>query len=74
MLFVKLTILLIVLTIIYAYVLKLTIRSQPIETKIQFAARNYPKWYNNSCQIGGVMMLLDIIGIIYTVIYFLFLR
>ncbi len=71
MLFVKLTILLIVLTIIWRYISAAIIRSEDGVTQYMIANCKKSTWYLN---ILAVMILLDFVGVIYSTIYFCFLR
>ena len=71
MLFVKLTILLIVLTIIWRYISAGMVKSEDAITRYMIANTRKSTWYLN---ILAIMILLDFVGIIYSTIYFCFLR
>ena len=71
MLGVKITALLIVLTIIAKYIIEGLLANESIGRKWDMAlGNNYPKYV----YVLGVLIILDAIGIIYSVIWFLFLR
>jgi len=71
MLGVKITVLLIVLTVIAKYIIEALLANESIERRWDMAlGNNYPKYV----YILGVLVILDAIGIIYSVIWFLFLR
>ena len=68
---VKITVLLIVLTVIAKYIIEALLANESIERRWDMAlGNNYPKYV----YILGVLVILDAIGIIYSVIWFLFLR
>jgi len=71
MLGVKITVLLIVLTVIAKYIIEGLLANESIGRKWDMAlGNNYPKYV----YVLGVLVVLDAIGIIYSVIWFLFLR
>jgi len=71
MLGVKLTVLLIVLTVIAKFIVEALLANESIGRKWDMAlGNNYPKYV----YILGILVVLDIIGIIYSVVWFLFLR
>ena len=71
MLGVKITILLIVMTVIAKFIVEGLLANESIGRKWDMAlGNNYPKYV----YILGVLVALDIIGIIYSVVWFLFLR
>lgn len=71
MLGVKITALLIVLTVIAKYIIEGLLANESIGRKWDMAlGNNYPKYV----YVFGVLVLIDFIGIIYSVIWFLFLR
>lgn len=71
MLGVKITVLLIVLTVIAKYIIAGLLANESIGRKWDMAlGNNYPKYV----YVLGVLVVLDAIGIIYSVIWFLFLR
>ena len=71
MLGVKITILLIVMTVIAKFIVEALLDTESIGRKWDMAlGNNYPKYV----YILGVLVALDIIGIIYSVVWFLFLR
>lgn len=68
---VKITALLIVLTVITKFFVESLIANESISRKMDMALNNnYPKYV----YVFGVFVVLDAIGIIYSVIWFLFLR
>ncbi len=71
MLGVKITILLIIITVIAKVIVEALLANESIGRKWDMAlGNNYPKYV----YILGVLVALDIIGIIYSVVWFLFLR
>lgn len=71
MLGVKLTILLIVITVIWCTLARLMFQSKPYHERLRRQINaDYP-WYVIVCPF---MIILDIIGIVYSVVYLLFLR
>ena len=71
MLGVKITVLLIVLTVIAKYFIESLLANESIGRKWDMAlGNNYPKYV----YILGILVILDVIGIIYSVVWFLFLR
>lgn len=68
---VKITALLIVLTVIAKYIIEALLANESIGRRWDMAlGNNYPKYV----YVLGVLVILDAIGIIYSVIWFLFLR
>lgn len=65
---VKITVLLTVVTIIYVYIARSMLEDESIEVKIKTLDNVYPKYVI----FGGILILIDFIGIIYSVIYLLF--
>jgi len=71
MLGVKITILLIVMTVIAKFIVEGLLANESIGRKWDMAlGNNYPKYV----YILGVLVALDVIGIIYSAVWFLFLR
>ena len=71
MLGVKITVLLIVLTVIAKYIIEALLANESIGRRWDMAlGNNYPKYV----YVLGILVVLDAIGIIYSVIWFLFLR
>ena len=71
MLGVKITTLLIVLTVIAKYIIEALLANESSGRKWDMAlGNNYPKYV----YVLGVLVILDAIGIVYSVIWFLFLR
>lgn len=68
---VKITVLLIVLTVIAKYIIEALLANESIGRRWDMAlGNNYPKYV----YILGILVVLDAIGIIYSVVWFLFLR
>jgi len=65
---VKLTVLMTVVTIIYVYIARSMLKNESIEVKIKTLGNVYPKYV----YFGGLLILIDFVGIIYSVIYLLF--
>jgi len=68
---VKITVLLIVLTIIAKVFVGVLVNSEDLETKLRMAAGTEVKWYTVAF---AVLVIADAIGIVYSVVYLLFLR
>lgn len=68
---VKLTVVLIVLTVIAKFFVEALLANESIGRRLDMAlGNNYPKYV----YVLGVLVILDAIGIAYSVIWFLFLR
>ena len=71
MLGVKITILLIVITVIAKFIVEALLDTESIGRKWDMAlGNNYPKYV----YILGILVVLDALGIVYSVVWFLFLR
>ena len=71
MLGVKITILLIIITVIYRYILTDLIEQEIWDKKVEMAfGTKYPAYVYPL----GVLVALDALGIVYSVVWFLFLR
>ena len=68
---VKITVLLIVLTVIMKFLVKVLIHGEDADTQLRMAFGEEIKWYTVAY---AVCLMLDAIGIIYSAIYLLFLR
>ena len=66
---VKLTILMIVVTFIYIYLAKVRAKNESIEMKLKMLTKDEVPGY---VFLIGILVILDFIGIIYSVIYLLF--
>lgn len=71
MLGVKITVLLIVITVIWFFVLKMLIAGESMEKKIGIAMNNEVTWY---MVVFALLVISSVIGILYSLVYFLFLR
>lgn len=71
---VKLTIVLLVITVVLIIVLKAVFRGLDFKTKFLISFGEIPKWLENVLIFLGFLELLDIIGVIYSVIWLLFFR
>ena len=71
MLGVKITVLLIVVTVIMKYVVKLLVHGEDADTQLRMALGVEIKWHTVAY---GVCLMLDAIGIVYSALYLLFLR
>ena len=68
---VKLTILWTVILVIYRFVVQALISGESVSTKLDIALNNkYPKYV----WIFAVMVFIEVVGVIYSVVWFLFLR
>lgn len=71
MIVVKITVLLIVITIIFRLFVNSYLRQKPLEAlKLSFN-KNYAPWYSI---VGGTLVLLSILGIVVSVVWLLFFR
>ena len=71
MLGVKITVLLIIITVIYKYIVEALLTNESIGRKWDMAlGNNYPKYV----YILGILVVLDALGIVYSAVWFLFLR
>lgn len=68
---VKITALLIVLTVIMKFLVKLLIHGEDAGTQLRMILGEEIKWY---IVVYGLCLMLDAIGIIYSAIYLLFFR
>ena len=68
---VKITVLLIVLTIIWKFVVEILIKGESMEKKIGIAMNNEVTWY---MVVFAVLAIASVLGVLYSVFYFLFLR
>lgn len=66
---VKLTILMIVVTFIYIYLAKIRVKNESAEMKLKMLVKDEVPGY---VFLIGILVILDFIGIIYSVIYLLF--
>ena len=66
---VKLTILMIVVTFIYIYLAKVMVKNESAEMKLKMLIKDEVPGY---VFLIGILVILDFIGIIYSVIYLLF--
>lgn len=71
MFLVKVTVLLTVLTVMYKYIVVAKLNNEPIAVKMDIVLNDkYPAYL----WVFIIMVVLDMIGIIYSVVWFLFLR
>lgn len=71
---VKLTIVLFVIIAVSIIVLKAIVSTLDFKTKLLIGLHKGPKWYENIAAFLGFLVLLDLIGVIYSVIWLLFFR
>lgn len=71
MLGVKITVLLIVITVIWKFVAEILINGESMEKKIRIAMNNEVTWY---IVVFALLVISSVIGILYSLVYFLFLR
>ena len=71
MLGVKITILLIVITVIYRFIVNAMIEQEDAKTKFEIVFNNkYPSYV----WAFTILVIIDCIGVVYSVVWFLFLR
>ena len=68
---VKITALLIVLTVIWKFVAEILIKGEGLEKKVRIAMNNEVTWY---MVVFALLVISSIIGLLYSLVYFLFLR
>lgn len=68
---VKITVLLIVLTVIWKFVAEILIKGESLEKKVRIAMNNELTWY---MVVFAILVISSIIGLLYSLVYFLFLR
>ena len=68
---VKITVLLIVLTVIRKFVAKILIKGESMEKKIGIVMNNELTWY---MVVFAVLAIASVLGVLYSVFYLLFLR
>ena len=67
---VKITVLLIVLTVIWKFVAEILIKGESMEKKIGIAMNNEVTWY---MVVFALLVISSVIGLLYSLVYFLFL-
>ena len=68
---VKITVLLIVITVIWKFVAEILINGESMEKKIRIAMNNEVTWY---MVVFALLVISSVIGLLYSLVYFLFLR
>lgn len=68
---VKITVLLIVLTVIWWFIVKILVSGESMEKKIRIAMNNEVTWY---MVVFALLIISSVIGLLYSLVYFLFLR
>lgn len=68
---VKITVLLIVVTVIWWFIVKILVSGESMEKKIRIAMNNEVTWY---MVMFAVLVIASVLGVLYSVFYFLFLR
>jgi hypothetical protein len=68
---VKITVLLIVLTVIWKFVAEILIKGESMEKKIRIAMNNEVTWY---MVVFALLIISSVIGLLYSLVYLLFLR
>lgn len=68
---VKITVLLIVLTVIWKFVAEILIKGESLEKKVRIAMNNEVTWY---MVVFAVLVVASVLGVLYSVFYLLFLR
>ena len=68
---VKITVLLIVITVFWWFVAKILINGESMEKKIRIAMNNEVTWY---MVVFAVLAIDSVLGVLYSVFYLLFLR
>ena len=68
---VKITVLLVVVTVIWYFVSRMLVAGESMETKIRLAMNNELTWY---MVVFVVLVIASVLGVLYSVFYLLFLR
>ena len=68
---VKITVLLIVLTVIWEFVVEILVKGESMEKKVRIAMNNELTWY---MVMFAVLVVASVLGVLYSVFYLLFLR
>lgn len=68
---VKITVLLIVVTVIWGFIVKILVSGESMEKKIRIAMNNEVTWY---MVVFALLVISSVIGLLYSLVYFLFLR
>lgn len=68
---VKITVLLVVVTVIWYFVSRMLVSGESMETKIRLAMNNELTWY---MVVFVVLVIASVLGVLYSMVYFLFLR
>ena len=68
---VKITVLLIVITVFWWFVAKILIKGESLEKKVGIAMNNEVTWY---MAVFAVLVIASVLGVLYSVFYLLFLR
>ena len=68
---VKITVLLIVLTVIWKFVAEILVKGERLEKRIRIAVNNEVTWY---MVVFAVLVIASVLGVLYLVFYLLFLR
>ena len=68
---IKITVLLIVLTVIWKFVAEILIKGESLEKKVRIARNNEVTWH---MVVFALLVISSIIGLLYSLVYFLFLR
>ena len=71
---VKITVLLIVLTVIWKFVAEILIKGESMEKKIGIVMNNEVTWYMVVFAVLAVLAIASVLGVLYSVFYLLFLR
>ena len=67
---VKITVLLIVLAVIWKFVAEILIKGESLEKKVRITMNNEVTWY---MVVFAVLVISSVIGLLYSLVYFLFL-
>lgn len=68
---VKITVLLIVVTVIWWFIVKILVSGESMEKKIRIAMNNEVTWY---MVMFALLIISSVIGLLYSLVYLLFLR
>lgn len=68
---VKITVLLVVITVIWFFVSRILVAGESMEKKVRLAVNNELTWY---MVVFAVLAIASVLGVLYSVFYLLFLR
>ena len=68
---IKITVLLIVVTVIWKFVAEILIKGESLEKKVRIAMNNEVTWY---MAVFAILAIASVLGVLYSAFYLLFFR